>query len=300
MSRDADDRRGLRLSHDEVESIEIDNIRKGTVAGWLAMRDEDLRVHLWLSGDATPGLEGRRVRFATVEPDTGANHPRHSTSGLHGEQIGPAGRMFLRRPSGGGAKRRARLRVILEWFSQNGHVLVEADVAELEQGAGEPLAVGRRRNDELEDGAYESFETGEDRVRSRVDRVLDEFSGVFDEVPVGSLLGSRMGLVAPNDVEGDGSSGILLAHVNRILARLAREWIAVDICEHFDTRDTYRFLWRLVHDESITVPRRRGRGVIERFLTHEACPACRREIGRLIPELDTLWTDQDAWLDETL
>lgn len=133
---------------------EIDNTRRNCVRGWLALQGTDRSVVLNLTGNCCPDLTGRHIRFeprtppedpaAPAEPDE-TEEARLSRLGLAGwawQQIGPTGEMtaarkvrmpdcstreLLRRISEGepiGPTQWKRC-LYLEWYSQNGRVVIE-------------------------------------------------------------------------------------------------------------------------------------------------------------------------------
>jgi hypothetical protein len=129
-----------------VESGEICNTRWYSVHGWIQLRGSEHPILLQLTGNCDPDLAGWRIRFqardhsAIVEADpTPAS--AFNPADLAGEQIGPTGTMTAKRRvqvaqcTAAELARRCRLgepppttwssSLYLEWFSQDGHIVVE-------------------------------------------------------------------------------------------------------------------------------------------------------------------------------
>jgi hypothetical protein len=103
---------------------ELINRRHNLTHGWLALRDSEQPVILQFTGDPSAELVGKRLRFSIPE-DRPAPDPPPSPLNfdkIAWQQIGPTGEMKIV-PADGQGKPEALLR--LEWFSQNGHVVVE-------------------------------------------------------------------------------------------------------------------------------------------------------------------------------
>jgi len=156
----------LRLT-DLVVRGEIDNTRKNSVHGWLGLLGTDRPVILSLTGDCHPDLAGRRIRFETTRPpevkvspgdpdeSEGQMLERLGLPGFALQQIGPTGDMtadrLVRVPECSTAEMLRRFELgeppptfwkrclYLEWYSQNGRVVVEipAPLIEFLDEAGE-------------------------------------------------------------------------------------------------------------------------------------------------------------------
>ena len=139
----------LRLS-DWVVCGEIDNTRRNAVHGWLGLRDRDTPVPLHLTGNCAPDLAGRRLRFKARAP-VGLDEAFDGNldlSVLAAQQIGPTGEMTAirqvrvldsaahdrtRRPAAHEpAPNEWKTCLYLEWFSQNGRMVVELVEPEIE------------------------------------------------------------------------------------------------------------------------------------------------------------------------
>lgn len=139
----------LRLS-DLVVCGEIENTTHYTVTGWLKFKNHPRPLRLQLTGNCSPDLQGRRLRFQTrdaeqLEEEEGGNADDLSRSeipaNLAWQQIGPTGTMTADRQikvaecSPDEWRQRCKLGepppfewkpcLYLEWFSQNGRVVLE-------------------------------------------------------------------------------------------------------------------------------------------------------------------------------
>jgi len=135
----------LQLS-DVVLCGEIINTNKNSVHGWLGIRDRDTPLLLQLTGNCAPDLAGRHIRF-TARPAMQSETPL-DLSTLALQQIGPTGTMTAARKIKAGHDLSVSLRsesdedngsssgwkpcLYLEWFSQNGRVVVELVDPEIE------------------------------------------------------------------------------------------------------------------------------------------------------------------------
>jgi len=131
----------LRIGR-QVVCGEIINTSPNTVHGWLGLRDVEQPVSLQLTGNLGPGFVGRHIRFEVCNNapvfDSLATEPDMSDFAM--QQIGPTGTMTVRKVRvpecsmdefQGQSKLsepspvRWRDSLYLEWFSQNGRVVLE-------------------------------------------------------------------------------------------------------------------------------------------------------------------------------
>lgn len=139
---------------DLVVRGEVFNLRRNSVHGWLELRDHEQPLHFELTGNCSDELAGRHFRFEAREgvigEETDEAEPRDLAQ-LEPMQIGPTGDMCLRqaripRCSTEEFLRRCRAGeqppcdlktcLHLEWFSQNGRLVLELVDPELEFVAG--------------------------------------------------------------------------------------------------------------------------------------------------------------------
>lgn len=135
----------LQLS-DVVVCGEIINTRKNSVHGWLGLRDRDTPLPLQLTGNCAPDLAGRHFRF-TARPAR-QSETTIDLSRLALQQIGPTGTItaarkvkvsdewadepLLSTANDDAAADGWKPSLYLEWFSQNGRVVVELVDPEIE------------------------------------------------------------------------------------------------------------------------------------------------------------------------
>ena len=135
----------LRLT-DLVVRGEIFNTRWYSVHGWLELEGQESPIQLELTGNCCPDLAGWHIRFESRAARNEAGSESDTSPPLAGvawQQIGPTGTMTAARkvkvtaPMPGRPHPRFELKgtapqdedwrrcLYLEWFSQNGRVLVE-------------------------------------------------------------------------------------------------------------------------------------------------------------------------------
>jgi len=119
---------------------EIDNTSNNSVVGWLGLRDREQPLPLHLTGNCDPDLLGRHIRFQIRETQE-ATRSSEPLASLASQQIGPTGTMTAARQvrvfdsSVEEFYHHAKLDeplptvwkpcLYLEWFSQNGRVVIE-------------------------------------------------------------------------------------------------------------------------------------------------------------------------------
>lgn len=131
----------LRLD-DLIEMGEINCTRHYSIFGFIKLRGHETPLYLQLTGNPDPDLRGKRFRFEPREFPSGSNtNPPVDFAQIAREQIGPPGDFtaarkvcvfdcsaedFHRRgPAGEGVATVWKRCLYLEWFSQNGRVVVE-------------------------------------------------------------------------------------------------------------------------------------------------------------------------------
>ena len=124
--------------NDIVVCGEIINTTKNSVHGWLYLCDREVPLPLHLTGNCAPDLAGRHIRFEARRP-----HPAEDSASiadaLASQQVGPTGVITANRKvrvlddtevtEDSSPRKRPKSRwkqcLYLEWFSQNGRVVVE-------------------------------------------------------------------------------------------------------------------------------------------------------------------------------
>ncbi|MBW3597751.1 MAG: hypothetical protein KY475_10805 [Planctomycetes bacterium] len=197
----------LRLS-DLVVCGEIFNTSWYSVHGWLALRGGEQMVHLQLTGNCAADLAGWHFRFESRDAE--AKRPGLTPDDMKGfawQQVGPTGEMTIkdisppppseRSPAVAG-KQPPQKCLHLEWFSQNGRILVELidpkiELLEYNDLEANPAGPPRQRadtDDELFDAEFAEFEPESDALDAAM---LDEDDGGLpweddDEADVSSWL----------------------------------------------------------------------------------------------------------------
>lgn len=206
----------LRLT-DLVVRGEIFNTRWYSVHGWLELQGQESPLHLELTGNCCPDLAGWHIRFEsrTARNDVEGESESAPLAGLAWQQIGPTGTMTAARkvkvvpPSVVKLHPRFELNesspkeedwrrcLYLEWFSQNGRVLVEladpilefvefVEIKEVPPADGRSPILTCEEEDEAADGpgitAIEIDEDGEPQARD-LNPPSDEEGGIEEEEP---------------------------------------------------------------------------------------------------------------------
>jgi len=136
-----------RLS-EHIASGEIDNLDRHSVHGCLRLRDRDQTLILALTGNCDADLAGKRFRFRAKPRRRDDEISPIDLDALHPQQVGPPGTMtaarrvkvfdcslreFLTRSKlGEPPPTRWVSCLYLEWYSQNGNVVIELPEAEIE------------------------------------------------------------------------------------------------------------------------------------------------------------------------
>jgi hypothetical protein len=149
---------------------ELRNLDRYTTFGYLVLRgepeDDPVVVHINLTGNCDADLKGKCFRFMPEKPDAeGPIFRREEHDGFRDQQVGPTGTMtaqgwvrtfdcsieeFLRRSKLGEPPPTTWKRhLYLEWFSQNGRVVVELGGAIVEECVRQP-----KRGDENDEGEW--------------------------------------------------------------------------------------------------------------------------------------------------
>lgn len=290
---------------------EIDNTRPYSVCGWLKLRGYRTPLTLNLTGDCGPSLKGLRVRFEhPVPPDDREEQAVPELAELAWQQIGPTGAMTVE-PSGADTPGR----LTLEWFSQNGRVILELpnpvleavpDEDELDHEADDEaeadlaaLAGGDDLDDE--DDPYglfpqdlmEHFDSQADQIDREIladesPRGMSEVEYMEDliengeGVPIGNVFDPPIQLPRPEGLTDAAVEGAL----KQLLANLARHGISLDICEHFTPRDSYQLLLEEICPFEMTHPQLEATRWVQHFSTSDFCETCEAEFEREVEEYE--------------
>ena len=316
------------LISDAVICGEIDNCTKNTVQGWIQLRGLERPLILHLTGNCAEDLAGRCFRFEAAEPPSSNSDCSVDVCRLAPRQIGPTGVMtalgkiqvadcsveeMLRSAEAGlPAKVSWKQCLFLEWYSQNGRVVVEllhAHVSHIDS----PIVATEDDTDdatllddeddpeeecdpyglfpeELKDLLAEGNSYDESDSDPFQDEELDSVSLMAgDDVPLQVLFDPPLKLWLPhrlNDQQVEES-------LHALLARLARHGVALDMCEHFTPREAYCLLLEQILPQESIPSELTSSGFVQHFSTHEFCATCLDEIDRDDAEQDAS-TDEEA------
>lgn len=115
-----------------VVAGELINRRPNMTHGWLALRGEETPVIFQLTGNCSPELRGKHLRFSLPDDRQPPDAPPLDTKRLAWQQVGPTGEIELRQVVAESQSGRTAPCLYMEWFSQNGQVVLELLDPELE------------------------------------------------------------------------------------------------------------------------------------------------------------------------
>lgn len=295
----------LRLS-EYISGGEIINTRRNSVHGFLSLRGCDRPIVLQLTGNCTGPLGGRYLRFEIrVDPeldDMTDAQERMDETHLAWMQIGVPGAMVADPQTSS---------VSLEWFGQNGRILVELTDVDIEfvNEEDEELDTSDDFDDDLDtpadepEGLWQESEESEaedpfglfpDGLDDSLQSSSSTWNGEPDEdtlaqwkewdevvdgtrdVPLSSLFDPPIQL-PPVDTLNDGQVAALL---NTILIQLAHHNVAFHMCEHFTPRAAYTLLVDEILRQYGTHPDLPRIGFTMNFDTSEFCDECEAEFDR--------------------
>jgi hypothetical protein len=180
----------LRLSN-LVVCGEIFNTSWYSVHGWIGLRGREQVIHLQLTGNCAPDLAGWHFRFEARNADEERAPTAAETKLLKGfawQQVGPTGEMTLCDAADATGKPGAKRCLRLEWFSQNGPVVIELvdpqlemlEFNDLEMNPAGPPRPRADTDDELFDGDPTYADPQQDPLDPG-DEVLDSIPWEDDE-----------------------------------------------------------------------------------------------------------------------
>jgi len=317
---------------DVVVFGEIINTRPNTVRGILKLRDRDITVHLHLTGNCGAGLAGRHFRFMPGEGSLPVSY-HFDFDNFDCQQIGPVGTIALdqlQTPSGYGDSESPEIcndslgatgkqHLYLEWFSQNGRVLLDLIDAHIEfvtEGDDRPpqaldetptiedteveedIVVGNSSNEEDPYGLFPGDMDELIQLENAFEQSLfpdvppswHEMDKVFSDdlaVPICTLFDPPMKLY-PDDQLNDKQ---VQQALQMLLARLAVHGICLDMCEHYTPRQAYCLLTKQILKEENVYPDLPNARYVQHFMTAEDCEQCQAEFEAQMD--DPLSEDED-------
>lgn len=313
------------LLNDVVLCGQISNVTRNTVRGWIQLRGLDRPLLLSLTGNCAEDLAGTSFRFDVLEtaPTTSTN--RAVLAQLAPRQIGPAGDItavgrvqvanctaeeLLLGEQTGVEPRQWRSSLFLEWFGQNGRVVVELLDARMEfVDPADDLLLEPEFEDtdaeseveefvsEEEDDPYGLFPQDlEGRLEAEFGNALNDSGDGDDtdleesdradeeETPLQVLFDPPLKLYPAEKL----TDRQVEESLQVLLARLARHNVALDMCEHFSVRDAYCLLLEhILPEEAVRLDWMRA-GFVQHYSTHEFCPTCLGQFSLDEPDDDLL------------
>lgn len=343
--------------NDFVECGELINTRRFSTHGWLKLRGVETPLSLQLTGNCGPDLAGWHIRFESrgpraeaggePDPDELARLLALEPPRLAAQQIGPTGDMtaarkvkiadcsaheLCHRCKGGEPPPFRWVRCLyLEWYSQNGRVVVElvdpileyvdfatipgvsaddrppeppaellgegsASHASPEPGpyahsCGEACRGGD--SDAEPDDPYGLFSQGDGQAEDEFLRQMELMDDAIENSP-GEPVGSLLDALGPLPEPDELSERQAEVQLKAVLGQLALFGVALDVCEHFTARDAYRLLKEHILPEGRILPELRGSHWVEHFTTHEHCAECAAQAEPPSPDEPRSGPEQEA------
>ena len=283
--------------------------RRNSVQGWLGLRNGKDCIRFELTGNCEPDLDGRKIRFES-------RHPRQlekawpDLTELAWHQIGPAGKITAALQIKARHENAWKPSLYLEWFSQNGRVIVELIdplMQDIDMNSSEEATVVEDIgdefdlpfDDELPDDVEFQEESSEFKpMPDRLQQHLDAKSASLDRIAVDndsdsirelelmdyliefengetmdSVVGSLDCLPDP-DTLNENQAQVAL---RTLLTKLALHGIAFDMCAHFTALDAYRLLMTEILKEERFYPQLQQTRWVQHLSSFDYCPACDEE-----------------------
>jgi len=332
--------------NDFIECGELINTKRFSTHGWLKLRGVETPLTLRLTGNCGPDLAGWHIRFESrgpraeaggePDPDELARLLALDPPRLAAQQIGPTGDMtaarkvkiadcsaheLCHRCKGGEPPPFRWVRCLhLEWYSQNGRVVVElvdpileyvdfatipgvsADSrpsephADLVEEGGAPDAASQPGSyagpcgeacaaEELDaepDDPHGLFSQGDGEAEDDFLRQMGPTDDAIENSP-GEPIGSLLDALGPLPEPDELSERQAEVQLKALLGQLARFGVALDVCEHFTARNAYRLLKEHILPEGRIHPELRGSDWVEHFTTQEHCAECAAQAQPPLP-----------------
>jgi hypothetical protein len=294
---------------------EIINTRTNAVTGALKLqlRNQNKTVYLDLTGNCGSGLAGQYIRFASRASSLPKSY-HFDFDNFDLQQIGPTGTMTWGSAGNGTEMQetKGKQRLYLEWYSQNGRVildLIDPDiefVSEEEEEDDTPQAAtdtddsaeefeeddysssGSGSNAFEEDDPYELFTTDVDElIQHEADfseslfsdepaswQEMDRIVSGDMDVPLCTLFDPPLKLYPADKLDDEQIKQAL----QMLLARLAVHGVCLDICEHFTPRRAFCLLTERILVEEDVYPDLPNTRCVQHFMTAEDCEQCLADI----------------------
>lgn len=305
----------------------FNNSRRNCTFGHLLLRGAEMPLTFELTGDPGEDLRGRVFEFTARGAD--AMGPPPPDEGLAWRHIGPTGSMEWSRVKdlkgdvadlkrGKPLRYEWKPRLYLEWYSQNGRVVVELLDPEIRLLDGDPLPdpeypeenatrsgpsvtmLQHTENDRIEVTTFrpkdEAADDGPEDIEAYLERLNEETEArIRGEDPefmremnimeeslegdAGEILGSLLEpRQLPSPSDVDEERAEIL--VKSILVELALLSVAVHLCEHCTMREGYRYIVEEVLREGRVHPELKTTGWVQHYNYGEECARCEERILR--------------------
>ena len=289
-------RKPFAMTHDLTTAClagEIDNTTNNRIDGWLRLRGTLAPVILEITGNCASTLQGQRILFEHPESSDSLVNGTDLT-GLSFHQVGAAGNVSWVAEKGEQCGR-----LMLEWYGQNGHMVIEwpavsvqfkephvpllsaATAPGLDFSAIPPASWAWSPSLEL---VHQETASGRelatmhagDPWSSDIDilyKFLDELSDGSHDVPIISLLESP----PPHEPPARMKSAEIQEMLRDLIAQLAMLGISVTICPHFSAERSLRWLLDEVVFEEQVHPQMVQHGYVSFYMSSDRCTECSLE-----------------------
>ncbi|MFT7642071.1 MAG: hypothetical protein ACI9G1_003828 [Pirellulaceae bacterium] len=248
-----------------IECGEIDNCQINMVFGYLCLKGMSRPLRLHLTGRASNDLRGKRHRFCVAKLKRRRFKKNAPAPVLDIQQIGPA--YDIRYDTDG---------FRLEWSGQNGPWVIAIPAVHVNVWEEEyepscfPAETALQCGEVIHEPTCNDTDCNEpsDAVAQNVQMPIGELLSPLNEVYVRSLVDFEM-VARPESIAAVDLQNSCLF----LLAELAKFGISITVCDHYNERDVYEFIWYVVLEEK-TNPKLLEAGYIEHWMTHDYCDAC--------------------------
>ncbi|GEM_PF-6882590 len=289
------------------------NVITGELQLWPPRSEESpnewkpITVEIKLTGNLSGSLKSRSFEFESTEAESPAPVPLPES--LHSEQVGEAGDCFWQEVHGPRLSVEAVHEGIargetppvdrgtslhLEWFSHNGHVVLEVInpvlnfIDDAPPAVPSPLPVIDANDLDRpieKDDALNPGQPGERRAWSDVipglDPKIEAMYEQWDEItdgskdePIRNLIEGPLHLPKPQDVQTEEEAG---AALDTLLDAMADHGVNLTICDHYTDVEAYRLLVEELLDKIEVHPEQADAGWVSYYDTFDLCEKCQAE-----------------------
>ena len=275
---------------------EIDNTTNNRIDGWLKLRGLAAPLILEITGNCADTLQGKRILFQQPV-SAGCLAGEEDLGGLSFHQVGAAGNISWTAAAAGEGGR-----LLVEWYGQDGHMMIEWPRAVIEfrksHPASMPATVAMPLDFSSVPAACQAWSPSATAVAEQRwcreempaadagdlwNREMENFYQFLDELGDGSR-DLPIALLLESPPRREIPAGMRPAEIQETLrdlvAQLARLGVSVNICPHFSADRALRWLVEEVVFEEQVHPRMVYHGYVSFYMTSDRCEECSLEFKR--------------------